>query len=108
MYAFTIALYVAGIKHVDLHLNMMSQPPWDSKMELSPGKPYQILHYTYGCDYTLDGKFTPGAARGGKPVGCTRPVLTRTSLRTCAHQTGWGLRIVRGIGPHGRAPLLAA
>lgn len=60
MYAFTIALYNAGVRHVDLALHMMSQPPWDTKMSLSNGKPYYILHYTYGCDYTHDGKFTPG------------------------------------------------
>lgn len=55
MYAFTLSLYKAGIRHVDLHLKMMSQPPYDSKME-----PFYLLHYTYGMDYTLDGKFTPG------------------------------------------------
>ena len=60
MYAFTIALYNAGVRRVDLALHMMSQPPWDTKMDLSPGKPYSILHYTYGCDYTHEGKFTPG------------------------------------------------
>lgn len=36
---------------------MMSQPPWDEKLE-----PYYILHYTYGMDYTLAGEFTPGEA----------------------------------------------
>jgi hypothetical protein len=45
---------------VPLPLQLMAQPPWDSKMELSRGKPYYILHYTYGNDYTLDGKHTPG------------------------------------------------
>lgn len=43
---------------------MMSQPPWDEKLE-----PYYILHYTYGMDYTLAGEFTPGEA--GFVVLCT-------------------------------------
>lgn len=55
MYAFTIAMYKAGIRNVGLHLKMMAQPPWDSELD-----PYYILHYTYGMDYTLDGEFTPG------------------------------------------------
>lgn len=55
MYAFTLACFKAGIKNIDLHLKMMSQPPWDEKLE-----PYYILHYTYGMDYTKEGKFTPG------------------------------------------------
>lgn len=61
MYAFSMALFVTGVKHVDLHLNFMAQPPWDKNMELSPGKPYYILHYTYGNDFKADGSFTPGA-----------------------------------------------
>lgn len=49
-----------GIRHVDLYLHMMSQPPWDTGMEMKPGLPFYILHYTYGMDYTLAGVFTPG------------------------------------------------
>lgn len=60
MYGFTIALYKAGIKKSTLFLNMMAQPPWDANLDMSPGKPFYIVHYTYGMDYTLDGKFTPG------------------------------------------------
>eukprot|EP00877_Chromochloris_zofingiensis_P001819 jgi/Chrzof1/11638/Cz06g03080.t1 len=60
MYAFTIALYNIGVRHVDLKLNLMAQPPFDDQMQLSPGKPYYILHYTYGCDFDATGKFTPG------------------------------------------------
>lgn len=55
MYAFTLSCYKAGIRNIGLHLKMMSQPPWDEKLE-----PYYILHYTYGMDYTLAGEFTPG------------------------------------------------
>mmetsp|Transcript_36561 Transcript_36561/g.92332 ORF Transcript_36561/g.92332 Transcript_36561/m.92332 type:complete len:560 (-) Transcript_36561:275-1954(-) len=60
MYGFTIACWLAGIKHVDLYLHMMAQPPWDAKLEMAPGKPFYILHYTYGMDYKLTGEFTPG------------------------------------------------
>jgi len=34
MYAFTISLWRVGVKHVDLHLQLMAQPPWDSKMQV--------------------------------------------------------------------------
>ena len=55
MYAFTLSMYKAGIRDIGLHLEMMSQPPYDTILEK-----YYILHYTYGMDYDLDGKFTPG------------------------------------------------
>ncbi len=51
----------AGVRHVDLVLHLMAQPPWDARMILSANKPFYILHYTYGNDFTLDGKYTPGA-----------------------------------------------
>eukprot|EP00198_Chlamydomonas_reinhardtii_P000268 XP_001689603.1 predicted protein [Chlamydomonas reinhardtii] len=60
MYGFTIALWLNGIKHVDLFLNMQAQPPWDQEMHMANGKPFYILHYTYGMDYKLSGEFTPG------------------------------------------------
>lgn len=66
MYAFTIALYVSGVRHVDLVLHLMAQPPWDNRMALGKGKPYYILHYTYGNDFTLDGKHVPGARAGAR------------------------------------------
>lgn len=56
MYAFTLSMYKAGIKNIGLHLKMMSQPPYDSDLDK-----FYILHYTYGMDYDLNGKFTPGA-----------------------------------------------
>ncbi len=49
MYGFTIACFLGGIPHVDLHLNLMSQPPWDSELKLSAHRPFYILHYTYGA-----------------------------------------------------------
>lgn len=60
MYAFAISVYLIGVRHVDLVLHLMAQPPWDARMELSANKPFYILHYTYGNDFTLDGKYTPG------------------------------------------------
>ena len=55
MYAFTMSMYLAGIRDCSLHIELMSHPPWDFDLEK-----YYLLHYTYGMDYTLDGKFTPG------------------------------------------------
>mmetsp|Transcript_63547 Transcript_63547/g.200965 ORF Transcript_63547/g.200965 Transcript_63547/m.200965 type:complete len:560 (+) Transcript_63547:123-1802(+) len=54
MWGYTIAAKIIGVSH-DLHPALAAQPPWDTKI----GKFY-ILHFTYGCDYDLDGKFTPG------------------------------------------------
>lgn len=70
-----------GVRHVDLVLHLMAQPPWDARMDLSANKPFYILHYTYGNDYTLDGKFTPGA----------RPHSTRrTAMPSAALKPGQG------------------
>ena len=55
MYAFTISMYLAGIKECGLFIDMMSQPPWDSQKDK-----YYLLHYTYGMDYAKNGTFTPG------------------------------------------------
>ncbi|KAG1657279.1 hypothetical protein FOA52_005473 [Chlamydomonas sp. UWO 241] len=60
MYGFAIGLFLGGVRHVDLYLNLMSQPPWDMNLDQSPGKPFYIIHYTYGMDYKLTGEFTPG------------------------------------------------
>lgn len=54
----------AGVRHVDLVLHLMAQPPWDANMELSANKPFYILHYTYGQDFTLDGKMIAGGPGG--------------------------------------------
>lgn len=67
MYAFTVSLFVIGVRHVDLILHMMAQPPWDSRMAMGSGRPYYILHYTYGNDYNAEGKHTPG---GGLWISC--------------------------------------
>lgn len=55
MYAFTIALCRSGTCDVDLLPRWMSQPPYDTDLA-----PYFLLHYTYGMDYDLQGRFTPG------------------------------------------------
>jgi hypothetical protein len=34
MYGFTIAAWLGGIRHVDLYLHMMAQPPWDTEMQV--------------------------------------------------------------------------
>lgn len=63
MYAFSFAVYLAGDHNtVSLHLDLMAQPPFDTLMHLDhhPDKPFYLLHYTYGMDYTLQGVFTPG------------------------------------------------
>lgn len=55
MYAFSMAMYKAGLHEVSLLPDMMAQPPWDWDKSR-----YTLLHYTYGMDYTLEGVFTPG------------------------------------------------
>ncbi len=32
MYAFTIACYMEGLPTASLHIKMMAQPPWDTKL----------------------------------------------------------------------------
>ncbi|XP_002988029.2 hydroxyproline O-arabinosyltransferase 3 isoform X2 [Selaginella moellendorffii] len=54
MYAYAIASAVHGVKHT-LRKDFMIQPPWDTSL----GDKY-IIHYTYGCDYTLEGVLTYG------------------------------------------------
>ncbi|EIE23811.1 hypothetical protein COCSUDRAFT_47447 [Coccomyxa subellipsoidea C-169] len=56
MYAFTIACYMEGLPTASLHIKMMAQPPWDTKLW-----PYYLLHYTYGMDYNATtGEHMPG------------------------------------------------
>jgi hypothetical protein len=46
---------------VDTYLEMMAQPPWDTRYLQRAGHPFHILHYTYGMDYTLQvGGRAPG------------------------------------------------
>ncbi|XP_002991378.2 hydroxyproline O-arabinosyltransferase 1 isoform X1 [Selaginella moellendorffii] len=54
MYGYAVASALHGIQHI-LHKNFMVQPPWDGKL----GEVYMI-HYTYGCDYTMKGELTYG------------------------------------------------
>ncbi len=55
MYAFSLAMYNAGVHPVSLLPSLMAQPPWDWDKSR-----YTLLHYTYGMDYTLEGVHTPG------------------------------------------------
>nr|DAD42767.1 TPA_asm: hypothetical protein HUJ06_000997 [Nelumbo nucifera] len=54
MYAYAVASAMHGVKHI-LRKDFMIQPPWD----LEVGKTF-IIHYTYGCDYSLKGELTYG------------------------------------------------
>ncbi len=51
MYAFAMAVYLAGFKQIDLVNHLVAQPPFDPDFELKPGRPFYILHYTYGLDF---------------------------------------------------------
>lgn len=55
MYGFTLGCYQAGLPKIDLYLRIMSQPPWDTKLNK-----FYLLHYTYGMDYKLTGEHLPG------------------------------------------------
>ncbi|CAI9092646.1 OLC1v1027959C8 [Oldenlandia corymbosa var. corymbosa] len=54
MYAYAVASAFHGVGNI-LHKEFMIQPPWDTEI----GKAF-IIHYTYGCDYDLEGKLTYG------------------------------------------------
>ena len=84
MYGFTIGMWLGGIKKVDLYLHMMSQPPWDRQLESSPGKPFYIIHYTYGMDYKKTGAGSAAAAvlQQGRPY-CPHTVHPILSLVWC-------------------------
>ncbi|KAG1663816.1 hypothetical protein FOA52_013381 [Chlamydomonas sp. UWO 241] len=43
-----------------VHFTSAPQPPWDDKLDCAAGKPFHVIHYTYGMDYNLEGEFTPG------------------------------------------------
>ncbi|KAJ3695529.1 hypothetical protein LUZ60_000906 [Juncus effusus] len=54
MYAYAVASALHGVKNI-LRKDFMIQPPWD----LEVGNKF-IIHYTYGCDYDMEGKLTYG------------------------------------------------
>ncbi|KAM7266953.1 hypothetical protein ACFE04_009119 [Oxalis oulophora] len=54
MYAYAVASALHGVTHILRH-DFMVQPPWD----IYVGKSY-IIHYTYGCDYSMKGELTYG------------------------------------------------
>ncbi|GLJ40172.1 hypothetical protein SUGI_0823930 [Cryptomeria japonica] len=78
MYGYAIASALHGVQHI-LRKDFMIQPPWD----LEVGNKY-IIHYTYGCDYNMQGKLTYGVIgewrfdkrsylRGAPPRNLTMP-----------------------------------
>ncbi|KAJ7545137.1 hypothetical protein O6H91_09G108900 [Diphasiastrum complanatum] len=54
MYGYAVASALHGVQHI-LRKDFMIQPPWDTEL----GDKF-IIHYTYGCDYSLKGKLTYG------------------------------------------------
>eukprot|EP00887_Chlorella_sp_A99_P004186 scaffold23.g4186.t1 len=62
MYAYSIASAQAagGPIQYGLHLEWQLQPPWDSKLTANNGEEAYMIHFTYGNDFDLQGKFTPG------------------------------------------------
>ncbi|XP_018719886.2 hydroxyproline O-arabinosyltransferase PLENTY isoform X2 [Eucalyptus grandis] len=54
MYGYAVASALHKVKHI-LRKDFMLQPPWD----LEVGKSF-IIHYTYGCDYSMKGELTYG------------------------------------------------
>lgn len=54
MYAYAVASALHGVRH-NLRKDFMIQPPWDLKSDNT-----FIIHYTYGCDYTMKGQLTYG------------------------------------------------
>ena len=46
MYGFAISCFKVGLPLADLHVKMMSQPPWSNDRPWGPN--YYLLHYTYG------------------------------------------------------------
>jgi hypothetical protein len=62
MYAFTIALYNLGVRRTVLSPELAAQPPWDAdeRSRQGQGPPFFMIHYTYGCDYSLNGTLMRG------------------------------------------------
>jgi len=54
MYAYAVASALHGVRH-SLRKDFMIQPPWDLKTDNT-----FIIHYTYGCDYSMKGQLTYG------------------------------------------------
>ncbi|KFK27793.1 hypothetical protein AALP_AA8G430100 [Arabis alpina] len=54
MYAYAVSSALHGVSNI-LHKDFMIQPPWDKEV----GDKY-IIHYTYGCDFDMQGHLTYG------------------------------------------------
>ncbi|PIN21979.1 hypothetical protein CDL12_05314 [Handroanthus impetiginosus] len=50
MYGYAVASALHGVQHI-LRKDFQSQPPWDKEIANK-----YILHFTYGCEFTLEGK----------------------------------------------------
>mmetsp|Transcript_33623 Transcript_33623/g.63237 ORF Transcript_33623/g.63237 Transcript_33623/m.63237 type:complete len:501 (+) Transcript_33623:122-1624(+) len=60
MWAYAIAAAQMNIRH-ELHDEFMLQPPYDNQFySQKTKKPAMMIHYTYGNDYDMQGRFTPG------------------------------------------------
>jgi len=60
MWAYAIASAQANVQH-SLHTEFMAQPPYDQEFQDAKSKKdFLILHYTYGQDFDLSGRFMPG------------------------------------------------
>ena len=106
MYAFTIACHLEGVPPAALHIKMMGQPPWDTKLwwgslllmsgaavplwepaiarQRCPAvcRPYYLLHYTYGMDYTLEVRTLSKCL----VIGIEPCFLARADDACCAHR----------------------
>ncbi|CAI0416566.1 unnamed protein product [Linum tenue] len=54
MYAYAVSSALHGVGNI-LYKDFMLQPPWDTEIGMK-----FIIHYTYGCDYDMQGKLTYG------------------------------------------------
>ncbi|XP_076953017.1 hydroxyproline O-arabinosyltransferase 1-like [Bidens hawaiensis] len=54
MYAYAVASALHDVGNI-LYKDFMLQPPWDTEIDDK-----FIIHYTYGCDYDMQGNFMPG------------------------------------------------
>jgi hypothetical protein len=109
MYAFTIALYNGGIKTVDLYLDLMAQPPWDTDYTLNgesqahvPLKgPVMALSSSHDVLRLMLGSPALAASHqsrvpGEAPLG--------VAARCRGHTGAVCARLPPGRGPAGRAP----
>ena len=60
MWAYSVAVAQAGVKHAMVD-ELMIHPPWDASTRAkSNGRQAFVIHYTYGQDFTKSGQMTNG------------------------------------------------